>query len=179
MSFQFNNNVPKWTLATRIFHWGSVLFLIITWVMIQMNENAVDDTYINLHKAFGLSVIFWVIARLINRAISLKHAPPRPANMPKWQVGIAHLTHALLYVLILAMPLTAWCATMMRGNGVDLFGLFEIPSFLSENREMSRNLMKLHKGMIWTLLLTFTGLHVVGALYHQFIQKDNLIKRML
>lgn len=169
---------PKWTVATRIFHWGSVLLLIITWVMIQMDENAVDDTYITLHKAFGLSVLFWVIARLINRAMTLKKVPPS-TPMPKWQTGVAHLTHLLLYVLILAMPLTAWCATMLRGNGVDFFGLFEIPSFLAENRDLSRSLMGFHKGLIWTLLLTFTGLHIVGALYHQFIQKDNLIKRML
>lgn len=174
----YHIHIQKWSIATRIFHWGSVIFLIITWAMIQLNEQAVDDTYINLHKAFGLSVIFWVIVRLINRAMSLKQAPPAPP-MPKWQKGISHLTHLALYVLILAMPITAWFATMFRGNGVDFFGLFEIPTFLAENREMSRNLMKLHKGMIWTLLLTFTGLHIVGAWYHQFIQKDNVIKRML
>lgn len=173
------NHLSKWSITTRIFHWGSVFFLIITWLMIEMHENAVDETYIILHKSFGISVIFWIIARLINRAISIKNAPPRPANMPKWQVGIAHLTHTTLYALILAMPLTALCATMMRGNGVDFFGLFEIPSFLSENRELSRSLMKLHKDLIWTLLISFTGLHIVGVLYHQFIQKDNLIKRML
>lgn len=173
-----NNKPQKWTVASRIFHWGSVLLLITTWVMIQMNEEAIDDTYITLHKAFGLSVLFWAIARLINRALTLKHVPYH-IPMPKWQTALAHLTHLALYGLMLAMPLSAWFATMMRGSGVDFFGLFEIPNFVAENRELSRSLMKLHKGLIWTLLLTFTGLHVGGALYHQFIRKDGLIKRML
>lgn len=169
------HGVNRWALSSRIFHWVSVLLLIITWVMVEMNEEAVTDTYLDLHKAFGLSVLFWTLGRIINRFVT---KAPADVPMPAWQTKAAHLTHAALYALLLAMPLSAWLATMLRGNGVDMFGLFSIPTFLGEDRALSRNLMGLHKEILWPTLLLFTGLHVVGALYHQFIKKDGLLRRM-
>ncbi|ELA09750.1 cytochrome B561 [Moraxella macacae 0408225] len=167
----------KWAISVRIFHWLGALLLLITWAMIKLDANAIDDTYIDLHKAFGLSVLFWTVARLLNRVLTLKSIPAKVV-MPKWQTGIVHLTQLLLYVCMLAMPLTAFTAEMMKGNVVWFFGM-EIPAFIGENRDVARTLMKLHKDVFWTMLLAFTGLHILGALQHQFIKKDNLIKRML
>lgn len=164
----------RWSLSSRIFHWISVVLLIVTWAMIELNDD-VTDTYLNLHKAFGLSVLFWTLARLINRAISQS---PKDVPMPKWQTGVAHLTHWLLYGLLLAMPLSAWFATMMRGDAVSMFGVFDMPVFLAENRGLARTLIGLHKDVFWPALMVFTGLHVVGALYHQFVKKDDLLRRM-
>ena len=53
------HGVNKWSLSSRIFHWISVVLLIATWAMIELNEDATDFTYFDLHKAFGLSVLFW------------------------------------------------------------------------------------------------------------------------
>lgn len=167
----------KWAISVRIFHWLGALLLLVTWVMIKLDENAVDDTYIDFHKSFGFSVLCWTMARLLNRVLTVKSAPAK-VIMPKWQTGIAHFTHLMLYVCLFAMPLTAIMATMMRGNAIPFFGM-EIAPFIGENRETARTLMKLHKDVFWTMLLAFTGLHVLGVLQHQFIKKDNLIKRML
>lgn len=169
------HGVAKWALSSRIFHWVSVVLLIVTWVMIQMDENATTDTYINLHKAFGLSILFWTVGRLINRLLT---KDPYTLPMPKWQTAISHLTHFALYALLLAMPLAGWLMSMYGGHSVSMFGLFDIPPLVAENRETARFFGKLHKDIIWTILLVFTGLHVVGALYHQFILKDGLLKRI-
>ena len=169
------HGIVRWSLAARIFHWISVLLLIATWAMVQLNDDAITDTYLDLHKAFGLSVLFWTLGRMISRLIGQN---PKDVYMPKWQSWISRLTHLALYLLLLAMPISAWFATMMRGDGVSMFGLFEIPAFLGQNGELARNLMHWHKDIFWPALLTFTGLHIVGALYHQFIMKDHLIKRM-
>ena len=61
------HGINKWSLSSRIFHWISVVLLIATWAMIELNEDATDFTYFDLHKAFGLSVLFWTIGRIINR----------------------------------------------------------------------------------------------------------------
>lgn len=169
------HGVAKWALSSRIFHWVSVVLLIVTWVMIQMNEDAVTDTYIDLHKAFGLSVLFWTVGRLINRLLT---KAPYSVPMPKWQTGISHLTHLALYLLLLAMPIAGWLTSMYSGETVNMFGLFTIPSFVGEDSHLAHFFEDLHKDILWTILLVFTGLHVVGALYHQFILKDGLIKRM-
>lgn len=169
------HGVAKWALSSRIFHWVSVVLLVVTWAMIELNEDALTDDYMALHKAFGLSVLFWTLGRLINRLMT---KAPYAVPMPKWQTGIAHLTHLALYGLLIAMPLAGWLTSMYAGYGVSMFGLFDIPSFVQENRDMEKLFENIHTNILWTMLLVFTGLHVVGALYHQFVLKDGLIKRM-
>ena len=169
------HGVAKWALSSRIFHWVSVVLLVITWAMIELNDDAVDDSYLDLHKAFGVSILCWTLARLINRLVT---KDPYTVPMPKWQTGLAHLTHLLLYFLLIAMPIAGLLTVMYSGEGVNMFGLFEIPSFVAQNSDMEHLFEKIHKDILWTLLMVFTGLHVVGALYHQFISKDGLIKRM-
>lgn len=68
------HGINKWSLSSRIFHWISVVLLIATWAMIELNEDATDFTYFDLHKAFGLSVLFWTVGRIINRFVA-KHPP--------------------------------------------------------------------------------------------------------
>lgn len=169
------HGVAKWSLAVRIFHWISVLLLILTWAMIELDEDAVTDQYFDLHQAFGLSVLAWTIGRIVSRLVTKS---PYAIPMSKWQTGLSHLTHAALYFLLLAMPIAGWLTVMYAGNSVEWFGVFTLPSFVDESRELSRWFEKAHKDWLWPLLLGFTGLHILGALYHRFIQKDHLINRM-
>lgn len=165
----------KWSMTSRIFHWGSVLLLLITWVMILLHENSDSSTYISLHKAFGCSLLFWMLARVINRFFT--KAPPAPP-MPTWQVAIAHLTHLALYLSLIAMPIAGILMSVYGGRPVSIFGLFNIPVFVEINRSTARFYNDLHTDIIWPILIIFTCLHIGGALFHQFIQKDNLIGRM-
>lgn len=159
----------KWALSARIFHWLSALLLVSTWAIVEFTDNT------NLHKIFGLCVLFWVIARIINRFLT---KAPASVPMPAWQTGIVHLTHFALYGLMLAMPLVGLLGTMYRGYGVD-FGIFELTPFVAEDRTLSRTLMKWHKDILWTMLCVMTAMHIGGALFHQFVKKDKLINRML
>lgn len=159
----------KWALSARIFHWLSAILLVTTWAIIEFTDNT------NLHKVFGVCVLFWVIARIINRFLT---KAPADVSMPKWQTAIAHLTHFALYGLMLAMPLLGLFSSMYRGYGVD-FGIFELTPFVAEDRALSRTLMNWHKGTVWTMLLVMTAIHIGGALFHQFVKKDRLINRML
>ena len=165
----------KWSLSSRLFHWISVLLLLITWVMIALNKNLEGNQYIALHKAFGVSLLFWMIARVINRLVS---RAPAPLVMPKWQALIAHLTHFVLYALLIAMPIIGILMSVYGGRAVSIFGLFNIPVFVTPDRGMARFYNNLHVDIIWPMIVVFTLLHIGGALYHQFVVKDNLISRM-
>lgn len=166
----------KWSAAVKIFHWGSVLLLIVVWGMITLHKgSSAGDTYLDLHRAFGVSLLFWMIARVISRIIS-----PTPASvpMPKWQTAVSHLTHLLLYVLLFAMPLSGILMTWYGGRSIDMFGLFQLPSILATDRGQARFFNNLHTDVIWPTLLVFTALHILGALQHQFIKKDNIMSRI-
>lgn len=166
----------KWSSAVKIFHWGSVLLLIVVWGMITLHEgSSAGETYLDLHRAFGVSLLFWMIARVISRVIS-----PTPADLPvaKWQRMVSHLTHLLLYVLLFAMPLSGILMTWYGGRSIDMFGLFDLPSILATDRGQARFFNNLHTDVIWPAILVFTAIHILGALQHQFIKKDNIMSRI-
>ncbi len=168
--------VNKWSVMSRVFHWISALLLLVTWAMVFLYGNTDNSLYINLHKAFGVSLLFWMLARVINRVFT--KAPPAVA-MPKWQVVISQLTHFALYALLIAMPVAGLLMSVYGGRPVDVFGLFQIPVFVEIDRSAARFYNDLHTDIIWPMILVFTVAHIGAALFHQFIQKDKLINRIL
>lgn len=166
----------KWPMISRVFHWISALLLLVTWALMFLYDNTDDSFYVGLHKAFGVSLLFWMLARVISRVFV--KAPPA-APMPKWQDVIAKLTHFALYALLIAMPVVGLLMSVYGGRAVDMFGLFEIPVFVTPDRGLARTFNDWHTDIIWPLILAFTAAHILAALYHQFIKKDKLINRML
>lgn len=170
-----NLSMEKWSISSRIFHWISAVLLLVTWTMIFLYSNSDNSFYIGLHKAFGVSLLFWMIARVINRAIT--KAPP-PVPMPRWQMLLAQLSHFALYALLIAMPIAGLLMSVYGGRPVDIFGLFQIPVFVTPDRSAARFYNDLHTDIIWPMIIAFTLIHISAALYHQFVKKDNLITRI-
>ena len=170
-----NSTLSKWSVSSRIFHWISAVLLLVTWLMMFLNNNFDSSLYIGLHKSFGISLLFWMIARVINRVIT--KAPPS-VPMPKWQLLLSYLSHFGLYALLIAMPMVGLLMSVYGGRPVDIFGLFQIPVFVTPDRTLARFYNNLHTDIIWQTILAFTAVHISAALYHQFIKKDNLIARI-
>ena len=170
-----NASVSKWSVASRLFHWISAVLLLVTWIMILLYQNLDSNLYIGLHKAFGISLLCWMIARVINRVFT--KAPPA-LPMPKWQLVISKLSHFVLYALLIAMPLAGLLMSVYGGRPVDIFGLFQIPIFVTPDRGLARFYNDLHTDIIWPMIIAFTVLHIGAALYHQFVKKDSLMARI-
>lgn len=170
-----HSNPTKWSFASRFFHWISAILLLITWTMIFLYDNLDSNLYIGLHKAFGVSLLFWMIARVINRIFT--KAPPA-VLMPKWQMLLSQLSHFVLYALLIAMPIAGLMMSLYGGRPVDIFGIFQIPVLVTPDRGLARLFNDWHVDIIWPMIITFTVLHIGAALYHQFVKKDNLIARI-
>ena len=138
-------------------------------------NNLDSKVYIGLHKAFGVSLLFWMIARVINRVFT--KAPP-PVAMAKWQMLLSQLSHFALYALLIAMPIAGLLMSIYGGRPVDIFGLFQIPVFVTPDRGLARLYNDWHTDIIWPMIIAFTLIHIGAALYHQFVKKDNLIGRI-
>ncbi len=59
-----------------------------------------------------------------------------------------------------------------------IFGLFTLPKIVGDNQDLAKQLFTLHR---WTgfLVILLALMHVGAALYHYFIRKDEVLKRML
>lgn len=156
----------------------------------QQNTQIIATQAYQLHKSIGFCVLGLSLIRLLWRL--LHKPPPLPAQLPRWQLRAAGVAHASLYVLMLAIPLSGWLyvSTQWGRNGPLhvpslWFGLFEVPHISGLNqlpahaRELwSGRLHEIHEWLAWMLLLLAAG-HAGAALKHQFIDRDELLHRML
>lgn len=145
---------------------------IYTW---QMDEPASARTlYFNLHKSIGFT-LFWLILFRVYWRIS--HIPPAMlASYSVLERKTATAVHHFLYLLMIVMPLSGILMTLyskfgLKWFGVEVFGGLDKPDlrdFFKESHELFANI----------LLLMFI-VHVVGALKHRFVDKDETMSRML
>jgi cytochrome b561 len=128
------------------------------------------------HKWIGVTVFMLAAARLLWR---LGHAPPAlPLAMAPWERRTAELTHALLYLLFFAAPLTGWLFSSAAGFQTVYLGVVPIPDLLSKDKALADALKLAHKSINYTLAAVIV-LHVAAALKHHFIDKDDVLRRML
>jgi cytochrome b561 len=163
----------------KALHWLIAFLLVaqftVAWTMPDIHRGVEPVGLIGLHFSFGVVILALACLRLIWR---LFHAVPLLAEgVPAWQNGVAWATHALLYLLLLVLPLMGWGNASSRGLTVNLFGFWALPPLLPAGSAFGRELGGFH---VWTAyaLLGLIGLHVAAALYHHFWLRDRVLLRM-
>ncbi len=132
--------------------------------------------YFSWHKWLGVTVLALVCVRLLWR---LTHqAPAYPAHMPGWQQSAAHGLHLALYALMFAIPVSGYFYSLAAGVPVVYLGVVPLPVLMAANPDLKHLLRTTHYWLNMSLLAAFS-LHVLAALKHQFIDRDNILKRML
>jgi cytochrome b561 len=140
-----------------------------------VEESEATERVLAVHKSFGITIFVLVCIRLGWR---LTHpAPPLPATMPAYQRLAAELTHGLLYVTLLAMPVAGYIAVAARGRETRFFGLFEVPQWAPLSRILSQNATTVHVYGQYVLYALLAA-HIGAALYHRFVLKDDVLARM-
>ncbi len=131
--------------------------------------------YFSWHKWLGVTVLALVAFRLLWR---LRHGAPRPVEMPAWQQRAALVIHALLYLLMFAVPLSGYFYSLAAGVPVVYLGVLPLPELIGPDPVLKPVLKELHLTLVYTML-AFVIVHVVAALKHQLIDRDGLLRRML
>lgn len=128
------------------------------------------------HKWAGITVFVLVWLRLAWR---ITHRPPAlPGSMsPLMQLG-AHAGHLLLYVLMIAIPLSGWLMSSAKGVQTVWFGVLPLPDLLAKDKALGQLLAQMHEALSVGLLLLIAG-HAVAAFFHHFFHKDDTLRRML
>lgn len=140
------------------------------------NDNPVKFQIYGVHKAFGVIVFCLVLIRILWRWVNV--APSLSDDYPSWQKFASRVTHYGLYILMFTMPLSGILMSLYGGHAISIFGLFVIPAMTEGTTEISAISNSMHH-MLVTAWLGILGLHIAAALYHHFILKDNILRRML
>ncbi len=174
-------NPPSTYSGVSIFlHWFIALLVVAQVVLIAISDEVSGSDrglWIGLHKSTGLTILVLTLVRLAWRLKEPWH--PLPVDTPGWQKLAARATHVGFYVVLLAMPLVGWAASSAAGRDILWYGLFEWPLLpIGGGRDVARDLMDFHS-LGAKALYVLIGLHILGALKHQFIDRDNEVRRML
>lgn len=155
--------VPRYSRPQMILHWFTLAALAVSFFSSGMMEAAwrelmrAGGDFVspgpNLHSMIGFLVLVVTAIRIGMRLVL--GAPAAEASWPRWMVIASQAVHGLLYVALIAMPVTGILAWIVGITGAAM----------------------LH-GLIWNLLLLLIAAHVGAALWHQFVLKDNLLARM-
>ena len=130
---------------------------------------------ISYHKWIGITALLLFLPRVLVR---LTRPVPPPLEGPAWQRLAASATHLLLYVLIVAVPLTGWLMSSAKGFPVVYLGILPLPDLLPKDQALGDLFKTVHETLN-TGLLMLIGLHVAAALKHQFIDRDGTLVRMM
>jgi cytochrome b561 len=145
------------------------------WTMTNMEISPRKLKLYNYHKWVGVTVLALAVLRLGWR---LTHRPPALELMPRWQQILAHAGHALLYVLMLAVPLSGWAYSNASGYPIVYLGKIPLPDLVGRDKVLAAQLVQVHELLAITFA-AFVVLHVLAALQHHYIHRDRTLRRML
>lgn len=166
--------------VAKAFHWAILILVAvqfaIAWTMPDISRNTKPVDLIAWHLSVGAAILALALARLAWR---ITHpAPPPPTSLPSALRILSRVTHALLYAVLIILPLMGWANAAARGWSVKLFGVVPLPQLVSTGSSLGRRMGNIH-GTTAIIFLILIGLHVAGALYHALILKDRTLHRML
>lgn len=171
---------PGYTRTAIALHWLIALLIFCTFPLgLYMADLPFSPGRLKLyayHKWLGVTVFLLAVARIGWR---LTHpAPPPPAGLPAWQRIAAAATHRLLYVLILAVPVSGWLMSSAKGFQTVYLGVVPLPDLLGKDQALGEVLTTAHRVLNFTLAaLVIT--HLAAALKHYFVDRDEVLGRMI
>ncbi|WP_051227165.1 cytochrome b [Oceanospirillum beijerinckii] len=151
---------------------------------IYMEENNAYHLY-GLHKSLGALIFIVIVIRAWRR---VRQGWPKPVNeYTRMEQRLSKITHYVLLIGSVLIPLSGLVMTIAGGRGLEVFGLEVIGANIDPaNPDKPLPLVaplagiahQMH-GMVSNLVIVALVLHIIGALKHHMIDKDNTLKRML
>lgn len=187
------NTASSYGSVAKWLHWLTALLILAAYVAIYYLDWVLDGKgpqrtlFLQLHKGLGFAVLILVIPRLYWRLTNPQ--PALPKSMPGWQVTASHISHFLLYFFLVAMPLSGYIG---NSNGVD-YGLFKVTAFKDTGigiwmvdlfnttyEEFEKGFDTFHYRIAGPFIFTaVVVVHIVAGLYHHYVEKDDVLTRML
>jgi cytochrome b561 len=184
------NSAARYGSVAMFLHWTIALLIIVNICLgLYFPDLPRSDpnlfTLSQIHKSIGLTVLSLSVLRVLWRLIN--PVPPLPADMNPALKLAARTSQFLLYVLIIAIPLTGWIMVSASRLGLPTpyFFLFDWPNLpffdgLDKAGRMAAHEQweNIHAFLAWSAIVLIP-IHIAGALYHQFIRRDDVLRQMM
>lgn len=175
------NTSTTYGSVAKTFHWIIAILiigmLIFGFILVNLkNTNPHREMLIGLHKSIGLTILLLVILRLFWRWINIQ--PPLPITVPFWEQMLAKSAHFFLYILIFLMIFSGWSLSSFGGHPVKFWNLIDVTLPVAKNQTISSAAFTAHQVIAW-VIIGIVSFHILGALKNHFIDKNQVLRRML
>lgn len=177
-SMRITNTADKYGFVAIFLHWIIALLMIgliiVGLYMVRLPISLEKLKLYGWHKEYGFIVLGLAVIRLLWR---LGNTTPSLA-IPLWEEVTARGVHWLFYAFMFALPISGWLITSAAGLPVSFFNLITIPNLIAPNETLRLLFQEIHEWLGYALLAVIF-LHTAAALKHHFINKDDILRRML
>jgi cytochrome b561 len=183
--------VARYTRTAVVLHWIVALLMIVNVVLALTAGSLPEEStwirpLVDTHKSIGITVLGLAALRLLWR---FAHTPPAlPTSYALWERRLSRGAHWLLYTLMFLLPISGWMHDSAwkaaAEHPLQLFGVVPWPRIAwimnldPGTKEQFHDLFGEIHELFGTVLYVLVGLHVVGALKHQFIDGQPELQRM-
>ncbi len=176
----WKNTDTRYGSVSISMHWLMFLLLLAVYSCIELRElypkgSDPREAFKMWHFMLGLTVLGLVCVRVGVRLVQV--TPAIVPALSNRQNLLAKALHFLLYLLMIGMPIAGWLILSAAGKPVPFWGL-ELPSLIAENKETAEFIEDIHKQIGEISYFLIAG-HTIAALFHHYVQKDNMLTRML
>lgn len=158
----------------KFLHWTmAALILLNYFVGLTIDKNQLY----NFHKQTGLTILALFIIRVIWRLISSYPSPVK--SLSNIECYAAKLGHLVLYLLMLAIPISGILMVNSYGYPLKFWGVFNIPGIINVQPDSTSEIIARTHGILANSMIAFVAVHVAAALKHHIFDKNEVLLRMI
>jgi len=174
------NTADSWGAPAKFLHWiMAVLILAQITLGVMAATWRVSPAKLELffwHKSTGMLILALVALRLLWRLAN--PTPALPSGMPAWERAAARSSHLLLYLLMIALPVSGWIINSAANVPFRIFWLIPLPAIVAPDKPTADLVALVHGGLFAALALVLVA-HIGAALRHHFVKRNAVLIRML
>lgn len=172
----------RYSPKARWFHWAMAVLIVLAYALILSRTQFARGSEL---RTFVVQSHFWVgivvlIMAFFRAAERRRHTPPDiTPPLEGFLRMAATLSHYLLYAFLFAQPLLGLFTVLIEKGSLPIpLTQILIPSPFPLSDRFAESLEDIHK-LLGTIFYYVIGLHVIAAIWHHFVRKDNTVKRMV
>ena len=170
----------RYGAIAQAFHWLTAIVVLIAFIYGPGGSEervyaVARDADRRLHETLGLVVLGLLVLRLVWKLIA---TPPAPLPMPSWMHLASRATHGMLYLLLIAVPVSAIVGAWLTGHPLTLLGGVDVAPRLSAAHGLGSTIAEVH-GWLGDVILWLAGLHAAAGIYHHLVLRDGVLVSML
>jgi cytochrome b561 len=174
------NTAHSWGGIARLLHWLIAALMlaqvVLGWWAVSQRLSPLKLNLFVWHKSIGIVILVLALARILWRVTNV--TPGLPVGTRAWERHAAHWNHALLYLVLVAMPVTGWIVNSASGVPFRIFWLAPLPPIVAHDKAVADAAAAAHF-WLFALLCALVFVHEAAALRHHFVKRNDVLARML